>query len=193
MDIKILDVNDHAPVFNNLAYETTIHESTPQGIYSNNFPIYKRSFIPTDPAFLILFLVVFYPQVKIWLQCWQPTMIKMAKQIHCWLLESCLWLQAPLMLNSSFNKMMEKQLPKYLSRAVLIMRYANCILIKFIIIFHYYKINNITSCTHVHLNYIIFIIWNTMKCNSAPTSSHHVFFHLFFLCFKCCIICILHL
>ncbi|XP_056588579.1 cadherin-like protein 26 isoform X2 [Triplophysa dalaica] len=31
VDIEILDVNDHAPVFNNLVYETTIHESTPQG------------------------------------------------------------------------------------------------------------------------------------------------------------------
>ncbi|KAI7794592.1 putative cadherin-4-like, partial [Triplophysa rosa] len=31
VDIEILDVNDHAPVFNKLVYETTIHESTPQG------------------------------------------------------------------------------------------------------------------------------------------------------------------
>lgn len=68
VDIEILDVNDHAPVFNNLVYETTIHESTPQGIGSNCTPIYKRYFIPTGPTFLILFLMVFYPQVKNWLQ-----------------------------------------------------------------------------------------------------------------------------
>ncbi|XP_051517924.1 cadherin-like protein 26 [Myxocyprinus asiaticus] len=31
VDIEILDVNDHAPFFNNPVYETTIDESTPQG------------------------------------------------------------------------------------------------------------------------------------------------------------------
>lgn len=50
MDIEILDVNDHAPVFNKLVYETTIHESTPQGKGPNRTPIYKIYFIPTGPT-----------------------------------------------------------------------------------------------------------------------------------------------